>query len=115
MLAVLVALRVFRQFLRDSRANLIILRCDNTAVLSSALSYRSSSPIMTQLTAEIALKLESLGMRHLIPQHVPGGLNTIADKLSRPHSEAIPSEVADCVQCNVPTRPRSFYRTWPAE
>lgn len=115
MLAVLVALRVFRGVMLQSNANLIVLRCDNTAVLSAAFTYKASSPILAQLTAEIALELESMNMRHLIPQHVPGVLNRIADKLSRPHVEQIPAELSDCLQCPVPRRPNSFYRAWPVE
>ena len=115
LLAVLVALRVFRELVLRSNANLIVLRCDNTAVLSAAFTYKASSPLMAQLTAEVALELESLNMRHLIPQHVPGQLNTIADKLSRPHVEQTPAALSNCHQCHVPRRHVSFYRAWPVE
>ena len=115
MLAVLVALRVFRPYIWQSKANVLILRGDNTSVLSAAFTYKSSSPLMTQITAEVSLELELLGLRHVFPQHVPGVLNKIADKLSRPHVERIPEELSCCVQCNVPRRPRSFYRAWPGD
>ena len=68
---------------------------------------------MTQLTAEVALELESLNLNHIIPQHVPGLLNVLADKLSRPHAEPIPSELSQCVACRCPKRTQAFYRTWP--
>ena len=68
---------------------------------------------MTQLTAEVAVELEAQGLQHLIPQHVAGLLNTLADKLSRPHAELVPEEVYSCMCCSSPQRTQDFYRAWP--
>lgn len=113
LLAVLVALRAFAELIKQCGATRVVLRCDNTSVLRAAFAYKASSPIMAQLTAELALELEAQQVKQVVPQHVAGILNGIADALSRPHSAAVPTVLHACQRCEVPRRPRAYYRAWP--
>ena len=64
LLAVLVALRVFKDLIASHGANMVVIRGDNTAVLQAVFTYKTHSPLMTQLTAEVALELEAQGLQH---------------------------------------------------
>ena len=77
------------------------------------MNHRASSPLMAQLTAELVLEMEAQGLHAIVAQHLPGLLNTLPDKLSRPHTEAIPLELNNILRLDVPRRSQHFYRTWP--
>ena len=113
LLAVLVALKAFANLLAQAGICRVVLRCDNTAVLHTAFSYKSHSPLMAQLTAELCLELEDQQLQHLVPQHVPGLLNVLADRLSRLHEYSIPAELQHVHRVEVPRRTSAYYRAWP--
>ena len=109
------AVRLFRPWLTEGDDVMrIILRSDNTATIQAALKYKASSPLMLQLTVELMLELESLQINHVVPQHVAGQLNYVADALSRlSHRNEIPQCLKQSIAVDVPPRPASFYRAWP--
>ena len=113
LLAVVVGLRSCAQIIADLGATRVILKGDNTATLNAAMNHRASSPLMAQLTAELVLEMEAQGLHAIVAQHLPGLLNTLPDKLSRPHTEAIPLELNNILRLDVPRRSQHFYRTWP--
>ena len=115
LLALLVALKVFQHWIIGNySAASVTIRTDNMAVVAAAFEYRASSPIMVQLTAEVMLQLESMGVSHHTSQHVPGLLNDIADKLSRHHEGyPVPHQLVQCRLVQVPQRTDDFYRAWP--
>ena len=43
------------------------------------------SPALNRLGAELAYRLEEMGLQSLRAVHVPGAANKVADYLSRPH------------------------------
>ena len=59
------------------------IRADNVSALHSALTYKSSSPLLTRLVAELALEQEVNNRPALEGRHLRGLLNDTADKLSR--------------------------------
>ena len=95
LLAVWISIEVFLPLLTLPECSpQIILRTDNTAVLSAAMEHRATSPIMVRLAAEISLQLEIFQLEPIIGQHVPGVLNRIADCLSRLHAQGtLPQEL----------------------
>ena len=115
LLAVFVALKVFEEWITfRHRVTRIMIRSDNMAVVSAAFQYKSSSPIMVQLTAELVLQLEHMEVSHVVSQHVPGALNLIADKLSRPELIfPLPKALEHSTLVPVPKRTNDFYRAWP--
>ena len=117
LLAVFVALKVFEQWITyRHQVTRIMIRSDNMAVVSAAFLYKSSSPIMVQLTAEVVLQLEYMEVAHVVSQHVPGALNLIADKLSRPElTFPLPKALEHSVCVTVPKRTDDFYRAWPSQ
>ena len=115
LLAVFVALKVFEEWITfRHRVTRIMIRSDNMAVVSAAFQYKASSPIMVQLTAELVLQLEHMEVAHVVSQHVPGALNLIADKLSRPElTFPLPKALEHSTSVPVPRRTNDFYRAWP--
>ena len=113
LLAVLVGLRSSAKIIADSGATRVVLKGDNTATLNAAMNHRASSPLMAQLTAELVLELEAQGIHTIVAQHLPGLLNVSPGKLSRPHTEAIPSELHRVLRLDTQRRTQHFYRTWP--
>ena len=77
------------------------------------MNHRASSPLMAQLTAELVLELEAQGIHTIVAQRLPGLLNVLPDKLSRPDTEAIPSELLRVRRLDTQRRTQQFYRTWP--
>ena len=113
LLAIYVALKEFAPWTHERGAQRVVLRNDNTSALRTAFSYKASSPIMTQLAAEIFLEMESQNVIHLIPQHLPGALNFVPDQLSRPQTAKLPAVLHNVPKVNVPARSRAYYRAWP--
>ena len=70
----------------------ILIRSDSTVALAMAAKLSSPSPVINWVGAELALKLELLGIPRVVAHHLPGQLNVEADWLSRPHSrdKAVP-------------------------
>jgi hypothetical protein len=68
-----------------------LLQADSTVALAMAAKLSSPSPVINWIGAELALKLEVLGIPKLVGHHIPGQLNQEADWLSRPHER--PAEV----------------------
>ena len=85
------------------------IRADNVSALHSALTYKSSSPLLTRLVAELALEQEVNNRPALEGRHLRGLLNDTADKLSR-------GEVVDTL-LGIPqlhfNRDRTLFRAWP--
>ena len=115
LLAVLVALHVFESWITHRKqVARIMIRSDNMAVVTAAFQYKASSPLMVQLTAEVVLQLEHMQVAHVLSQHVPGALNLIADKLSRPElTFPLPKALENSICVSVPRRTMDFYRAWP--
>ena len=115
LLAVWVSLEAFKEVLTQYGTGCqVILRTDNMATIQAAMEFRSHSPLMTQLTAEISILTELLQLQPIRAEHVPGILNRIADKLSRANSPIdVPVELqaARCLSA-VPRSVHSF-RAWP--
>ena len=77
--------------------------------MHSALTYKSSSPLLIRLVAESALEQEVNNRPALGGRHLRGLLNDTADKLSR-------GEVVDAL-LGIPqlhfNRDRTLFRAWP--
>lgn len=86
--AVLLAVRFWKTRLAQ---NAVLLKSDSTVALAMAAKLSSPSPTINWIGAELALRLEVLGIPKLVGHHVPGQLNQEADWLSRPHDR--PAEV----------------------
>lgn len=59
------------------------VRSDSVAALRATEKLAGTTPYMNFLAAEIALKLEELGLAEVQAVHIPGALNDAADALSR--------------------------------
>lgn len=115
LLAMLVAVKAFSPWIRgNNEIAKVMLRSDNMATVTAALAYKSSSPLMAQLTAELVLELEFLGVGHVFAQHVAGSLNFLADKLSRLGADKVPSQLKYSQLVSAPPRTDSFFRAWPS-
>ena len=115
LLAMLVAVKAFSPWIRGkNEISKVLLRSDNMATVTAALAYKSSSPLMVQLTAELVLELEFLGVGHVLAQHVAGSLNFLADKLSRLGADEVPSQLKYSQLVSAPPRIDSFFRAWPS-
>ena len=114
LLAILVSLVVFQHWLSEWPLTAVILRTDNSASVQAALNFQASSPVMQQLCAELALRVEAMQIQ-VWPQHIPGALNVISDALSRQNSDAqFPQELTNSQQCWSPLRDETFYLAWPS-
>ena len=88
--AVLLAIRFWKSRLQNLP---VLIRSDSTVALAMASKLSSPSPVLNWIGAELALKLELMGIPKLVGHHLPGRLNVDADWLSRPHDR--PPEVPD--------------------
>ena len=79
-LAILRALQVWSSKLHDGP---VLIRSDSSVALAMAKQLKSSTKSLNYLASEMALLLEHTRIPRLVPQHVPGKLNTEADWLSR--------------------------------
>jgi len=61
----------------------VVIRSDSSVALSMSKKMSSPTKTLNYLAAKIALLLEHATITKLVPQHVPGKLNTEADWLSR--------------------------------
>lgn len=115
LLAFLVSLRVFKQWLQNQNSPArIIFRGDNSSTLEAIMQHRAGSPIMVQLAAEVSLELEALEIPHVWAHHVPGILNDVADALSRmSQGHQLPAVLKEATYVQAPARNRDFYRAWP--
>lgn len=86
--AVLLAVRFWKTRLMQVP---ILVKSDSTVALAMTAKLSSPSPVINWVGAELALKLEVLGIPKVVGHHIPGQLNTEADWLSRPHDR--PAEV----------------------
>ena len=113
LLAIVVSLAIFQEWLCAHPLTAVVLRTDNSASVQAALNFQASSPVMQQLCAELALRVEAMQVQ-VWPQHIPGVLNVISDALSRFSSESqIPQELVNSQLCRAPIRDESFYLAWP--
>ena len=112
LLAIVVSLAIFQEWLCAHPLTAVVLRTDNSASVQAALNFQASSPVMQQLCAELALRVEAMQVQ-VWPQHIPGVLNVISDALSRFSSESqIPQELVNSQLCRAPIRDESFYLAW---
>ena len=106
-LALFISVKKFAEQVRNEFR--FFIRADNISALHSALRYKSKSPLLTRLVAELALEQEINNRPPLDGRHLYGLLNDVADKLSR-------GEVANKLQ-GVPqlelTLDRTLFRAWP--
>ena len=89
---VLLAVRLWKTKLRGKP---FLLKSDSTVALAMASKLSSSSPTINWVGAELALRLELLGIRQIRGHHLPGTFNKVPDWLSRPHEREpeIPPEL----------------------
>eukprot|EP00439_Symbiodinium_sp_Y106_P031758 s2482_g3.t2 len=59
--------------------------CNPTVALAMADKLTGKSPAMNRLGAEMADRLEEMGLQSLRAVHVPGAGNKVADYINRPH------------------------------
>ena len=96
--AILVAVLLFKDFFSQGRSKFlsrskaqVFLRIDNTSAVLASTEYRTKSPILTYLAAELAVQVEGFGMCPIKGRRIMGVLNTVADPLSR---DVVPAELA---------------------
>ena len=77
--AVLLAIRFWKSRLQNLP---VLIRSDSTVALAMASKLSSPSPVLNWIGAELALKLELMGIPKLVGHHLPGRLNVDADWLS---------------------------------
>ena len=82
-LALLVALFHWRDSLASHVT--VTLQSDSVVALAMAEKLTGKSPALNRLGAELAYRLEEMGLQSLRAVHVPGAANKVADYLSRPH------------------------------
>ena len=71
LLAVWISLEAVKPWIMQGElAPQIILRTDNKATIQAAMEMRSRSPLMTQLTAEIAIQIELMQLDKIHAEHV---------------------------------------------
>ena len=91
----------------------MFIQSDNTAALRAALEFHASSPLMSSLAAEIAIRIECAGWEPLRGKHIRGIHNTVVDALSR-FCEGIP--LPECLKSAreiVVPDVATLFRTWP--
>eukprot|EP00971_Amphidinium_carterae_P328970 6461155-Amphidinium_carterae.1 len=81
-LAVVVSLSAFSPWI-TVWPYVIVIESDNTAALVASLKQSSKQPHMNAIAAALACKLEQLGVERIVPHHVAGVVNMVADALSR--------------------------------
>ncbi|CAE7036982.1 unnamed protein product [Symbiodinium sp. CCMP2592] len=74
----------------------VTLQSDSVVALAMAEKLSGKSPALNRLGAEMAYRLEEMGLQSLRAVHVPGAANKVADYLSRPHERegGLPAELA---------------------
>eukprot|EP00439_Symbiodinium_sp_Y106_P080976 s652_g19.t2 len=82
-LALLVALFHWRDSLASHVT--VTLQSDSVVALAMAEKLTGKSPAFNRLGAEMAYRLEEMGLQSLRAVHIPGAANKVADYLSRPH------------------------------
>ena len=85
------------------------VRAENVSALRSALTYKSSSPLLTRLAAELALEQELNDRPPLEGRRIRGLLSDIADKLSR-GTVAQELQHAQQLHTNID---KNMFRAWP--
>ena len=112
LLAIFIAICIFSKFLKRTHVRMFI-QSDNTAALRAALEFHASSPLMSSLAAEMAIRIECAGWEPLWGKHIRGIHNTVADALSR-FCEGIP--LPECLKSAreiVVPDVATLFRTWP--
>ena len=96
--SVLVAVLVFQDFLVRGKSQCLAqgkaqvwLRSDNTSTVQASTEYKTKSPFLTYLAAELAVQIEGHSITPIKGRHIMGVLNTVADQLSR---NIVPTELA---------------------
>ena len=113
LLAILVAVDVWLPDLSGRTA--AVVQTDATAALFNVKNLSGKTPAMNALTAEIALRLESVGVE-TIPEHVMGTLNFECDALSREAQGAtIPERLRELPRVWPPPRVPSWFWAWPRD
>ena len=112
-LAMLIALRVWRQRWRQLRST-VVVRGDNVTMLTMVLHFKGASHGLSIVAREVALELADAAYRPLVAEHIPGIANTLADALSRVGDPSkrwqLPAALHGAVRALVPPRPASWYR-----
>ena len=97
------------KFLSRSRTQ-VFLRSDNTSAVLASTEYKTKSPILTYLAAELAVQVEGFGMCPIKGRHIMGVLNTVADSLSR---NIVPAELAHVRRFHVTESVRATCKVLP--
>lgn len=79
----LAVLRALQLWSTKIQGGPVVIRSDSSVALSMSKKMSSPTKTLNYLAAKIALLLEHATITKLVPQHVPGKLNTEADWLSR--------------------------------
>ena len=79
MLNVLIAIRCWREYVKDS---VICIHCDNATVVAALKNYRIKDDFLLLITRNIWLELATANITLKI-EHIPGASNVYADILSR--------------------------------
>lgn len=117
LLTIWMSLEAFKPWLiENDQSPQVLARTDNMAALRASSEYRAKSPILVQLTAELAILVEILQLLPLKAQHVPGIENDVADRLSRIGDNSlatIPTRLPNAVWVRAPARDKTCFRAWP--
>ena len=92
-----------------------VIQTDATAALFNVKTLSGKTPAMNALTAEIALRLESVGVE-TAPEHLSGILNYECDALSREaQGAAVPDRLRHLPRVWPPARVPSWWWAWPRD
>ena len=92
-----------------------VIQTDATAALFNVRTLSGKTPAMNALTAEIALRLESVGVE-TAPEHLSGVLNFECDAFSREaQGAAVPERLRGLPRLWPPPRVPSWWWAWPRD
>ena len=113
-IAVLIGLRTWSQFLRRGRWA-VHVRSDSQAAIGAALKLRSPEPAINAVVRELALDLAEGKYSLDFFEHLPGRCNVYADVLSRFYQpgklRVVPAALAGATRSLPEARPPSWWET----
>ena len=101
-LSVLIGLKLWAALVAKSSA-IVQVKSDSVTALQCTAKLASSSPLLNEIGAAIALVLELYDIEEIVTQHVPGKLNQL-----------LPPQLQDAKRRVTPKRNDAFFRSWTA-
>ena len=114
-MALLIGLRAWPEVWKDERT-FVLTRSDALAALGALLKLSSPAAPVNKVMQEVALDIADGNVDIEVVSHIPGGLNTWADCLSRlnapePERKTIPVPLMTVPRTAVGPRGRGWWRT----